>query len=220
QQPKNNIVRVAFQAMSAALGGTQSLHTNSMDEAFALPSQEAVTIALRTQQIIAYETGAGDTIDPLAGSYYIESLTDQIEERAAKYIAEIDQMGGAVEAVERGFVQREIQEAAYDYQKAVEAGARVVVGVNKFVTEKQEVPKILRVDPIVREEQAQALADLRAQRDSQAVEAALAALKAAAIDGGNLMPHFLAGVRAYATLGEICDTLRGVFGEYQAPMTI
>ncbi|RJX34245.1 MAG: methylmalonyl-CoA mutase [Desulfarculus sp.] len=220
QQPKNNIVRVAFQAMSAVLGGTQSLHTNSMDEALALPTQEAVTIALRSQQIIGYETGVTDTVDPLAGAYYIEQLTDEIERLADDYIARIDQMGGAVEAVEQGFIQREIQEAAYEYQKAVESGRRVVVGVNQFLTQEPPPKDILRVDPKVRLEQVEALKKLRAGRDNRAVQAGLAALKAAAQGTDNLMPHFLACVKAYATLGEICDTLRGVFGEYHAPTTI
>ena len=220
QQPTNNVVRVAFQAMSAALGGTQSLHTNSMDEALSLPTTEAVTIALRTQQIIAYETGVGDTVDPLAGSYYVEHLTDEIERQAEEYIKKIDELGGAPEAIERGFVQREIQQSAYAYQKAIESGERVVVGMNKFVTHEPFTGKLLRVDPQVRQDQAAALARLRAQRDQAAVDQGLVALKAAAQDDGNLMPHFLACVRAYATLGEICDTLRGVFGEYRAPSTI
>ncbi|MBI4798362.1 MAG: methylmalonyl-CoA mutase family protein [Desulfarculus sp.] len=220
QQPKNNIVRVAFQAMSAVLGGTQSLHTNSMDEALSLPTTEAVTIALRTQQLIAYETGVTETIDPLAGSYYVEALTDQIEQKAHDYIKRIDDMGGAAEAIERGFVQREIQEAAYAYQKAIETGERVVVGMNKFVTKDKHQGELLRVDPKVREEQAAALAKIRAERDNQAVSAGLATLKAAAQGEENLMPHLVNCVRAYATLGEICDTLRGVFGEYRAPSTI
>ena len=220
QQPKNNIVRVAYQALSAVLGGTQSLHTNSMDEALCLPTQESVTIALRTQQIIAYETGVTETVDPLAGSYYIEDLTDRIEQEALEYIQRIDEMGGAPEAIERGYVQREIQEAAYAYQKDVESGRRIVVGVNKFTTDEEFTGKILRVDPKVREEQKAALAKLRAERDNQAVESSLAALKQAAQGTDNLMPRFLECVRVYATLGEICDTLRGVFGEYRAPATI
>ncbi len=220
QQPKNNIVRVAFQAMSAVLGGTQSLHTNSMDEALALPTQESVTIALRTQQVIGYESGVTSTADPLAGAYYIEQLTDEIEKGAEAYIAKIDEVGGAVEAVEQGYVQREIQEAAYDYQKAIESGERVVVGVNKFATSEEPPGDILRVDPKVRVEQMEALARLKAGRDNQAVEKKLAALRAAAQGEDNLMPHFLSCVQSYATLGEICDTLRGVFGEYQAPTTI
>ena len=220
QQPKNNIVRVAFQAMSAVLGGTQSLHTNSMDEALSLPTQEAVTIALRTQQLIAYETGVTETIDPLAGSYYVEALTDQIEQKAADYIRRIDEMGGAPEAIERGFVQREIQEAAYAYQKSVETGQRVVVGVNKFATQDKHQGELLRVDPAVREQQAAALAKLRSERDQAAVDQGLMVLKAAAQGDRNLMPLLLECVRAYATLGEICDTLRAVFGEYRAPSTI
>jgi methylmalonyl-CoA mutase N-terminal domain/subunit len=220
QQPKNNIVRVAFQAMSAVLGGTQSLHTNSMDEALSLPTQESVTIALRSQQLIAYETGVTETIDPLAGSYYVEALTDQIEAQALDYIKRIDDMGGAPEAIERGFVQREIQEAAYAFQKAIETGERVVVGMNKFVTKDKHQGELLRVDPKVREEQAAALAKLRAERDQAAVDKTLATLKAAAQGDQNLMPHLVDSVRAYATLGEICDTLRGVFGEYRAPSTI
>ncbi len=220
QQPINNVMRVAYQAMSAVLGGTQSLHTNSMDEALSLPTTEAVTTALRTQQVIAYETGVTDTVDPLAGSYYVEKLTDQIEEQALAYIKQIDEMGGAPEAIERGFVQKEIQEAAYAYQKAVETGERVVVGVNKFTSQEQFKGNLLRVDPKVRDEQCAALARLRAERDNAAVASGLAGLKKAAQDGENLMPHFLGCVRAYATLGEICDTLRGVYGEYRAPRTI
>jgi methylmalonyl-CoA mutase N-terminal domain/subunit len=220
QQPKNNIVRVAFQAMSAVLGGTQSLHTNSMDEALCLPTQEAVTIALRTQQIIAYESGVTDTIDPLAGSYYIEALTDEIEAKAYEYIQKIDDMGGAPEAIEKGYVQREIQEAAYAYQRAVEENERIVVGVNKFTTAAEPLGEILRVDPKVREDRLKELAKLKAERDNGAVDKNLAALKAAAEGAENLMPKFLDCVREYATLGEICDTLRGVYGEYQAPSTI
>ncbi|MFH2127378.1 MAG: methylmalonyl-CoA mutase family protein [Pseudomonadota bacterium] len=220
QQPKNNIVRVAFQAMSAVLGGTQSLHTNSMDEALCLPTQESVTIALRSQQIIAYETGVTDTIDPLAGSYYIEALTDEIENGALEYIQKIDGMGGAAEAIEKGYVQREIQEAAYAYQKAVENNERIVVGVNKFATKAEPLGEILRVNPKVREERIKELAQLKAERNGGAVENNLAALKAAAEGAENLMPKFLDCVREYATLGEICDTLRGVYGEYQAPSTI
>ncbi len=220
QQPTNNIVRVAFQAMSAVLGGTQSLHTNSMDEALSLPTTEAVTIALRTQQVIGYETGVTDTVDPLAGSYYIEHLTDEIEQKANEYIATIDEMGGAVEAVEQGYIQREIQEAAYQYQRAVEEKERIVVGVNQFQSEEKPPSDILRVDPKVREEQMAALEALKAERDGKAVEAALGELREAAINDANLMPHILTCVKTYATLGEICDTLRGVFGEYQAPTTI
>ena len=220
QQPENNIVRVAYQALAAVLGGTQSLHTNSMDEALSLPTQKAVTIALRTQQLVAYESGVTETIDPLAGSFYVESQTDRIEKEAKDYIARIDDMGGATEAIEQGFIQREIQDSAYRYQKAVEDGRRVVVGVNKFQVEEEPPKDLLRVDPSVREEQTAALAQLKAGRDAAEVEAALAELKSAAQRDKNLMPPIIQAVRVYATLGEICDTLRGVFGEYTAPTTV
>lgn len=220
QQPKNNIVRVAFQALAAVLGGTQSLHTNSMDEALCLPSEEAVRIALRTQQLIAYETGVADTADPLGGSYYLESLTDEIHDRALAYIEKIDEMGGAVAAVEKGYIQREIQESAYRYQKDIEKGARVVVGVNRFQIEEPEPSNLLRVDPAVREDQAKRLAALRARRDGERVSRAIEALRFAAQSDGNVMPPILEAVRAYATLGEICDVLRGVFGEYVPTTTI
>ncbi|MEW5723306.1 MAG: methylmalonyl-CoA mutase family protein [Thermodesulfobacteriota bacterium] len=220
QQPKNNIVRVAFQALAAVLGGTQSLHTNSMDEALSLPTQEAVQIALRTQQLIGYEIGVADSIDPLAGSYLLENLTGRLEAAAEEYIRRIDEMGGAVAAVENGFIQREIQESAYRFQKAVESGERVVVGLNKFQTEEATPSDLLRVDPAVRERQAQKLARLRAERDQGAVDRSLAVLVQAARGQANLMPPIIEAVRAYATLGEICDALRGVFGEYEAAVTI
>jgi len=220
QQPKNNIVRVAFQALAAVLGGTQSLHTNSMDEALSLPSEEAVSIALRTQQIVGYETGVTETIDPLAGSYYIESLTNRIEGEAQDYIRRIDEMGGAVAAVENGFIQREIQDSAYRYQRAVETGDRIVVGLNKFKTDEAKPSDLLRVDPAVRERQVEKLKQLKSQRNQKAVDQALTALTAAARGNDNLMPPIIEAVKAYATLGEICDTLRGVFGEYEAPVTI
>jgi len=215
QQPDNNIVRVAIQTLAAVLGGTQSLHTNSKDEALALPTEASVRIALRTQQIVAYESGATETIDPLAGSYYVESLTDRIEEEALSYIAKIDSLGGAVKAIEKGYVQQEIQDAAYAYQMDIESGERVVVGMNKFQI-KEEPPKgLLRVDPIVGEQQTQKLKALKAKRDNARVEKALRAVKAAAEGSDNLMPAILEAVRAYATLGEISDVLRLVFGEYQ-----
>jgi len=217
QQPRNNIVRVAIQALAAVLGGTQSLHTNSFDEALALPSEEAVTIALRTQQIIAYETGVADVVDPLAGSYYVEWLTDELEERAWKYIDRIEEMGGAVEAIERGFIQREIAESAYRYQKELEEGKRIVVGVNRFVVEEEVPVRILRVDPEVRERQIKRLKEIRSSRNNTRVEDALNNLRRAAEGGENLMPAVLDAVKAYATLGEICDVLRDVFGEYRAP---
>lgn len=220
QQPKNNIVRVAFQALAAVLGGTQSLHTNSMDEALCLPSEEAVQIALRTQQLIANETGVADTVDPLGGSYYLETLTREIYERADEYIKKIDEMGGAVEAVEQGFIQREIQDSAYKYQREIEKEERVVVGVNRFQTEEEKPTNLLRVDPEVRVGQIEQLRRLKSERDDEKVKQSLAALKAGAEGKDNLMPLILDAVRAYGTLGEISDVLRGVFGEYQQVNTL
>ena len=211
---------MAYQALAAVFGGTQSLHTNSMDEALALPTEKAVRIALRTQQLIAHEFGAADTVDPLAGSFYVEEMTDRIEQGAREYIDRIDKIGGAVAAVEQGFIQREIQESAYAYQRAVEKGDRIVVGVNKFQIEEPPFTDILRVDPAVQQEQTAALAKLRAERDNAAVTAALAELTTAAEGEANLMPPILNAVRVYATLGEICEALRQVFGEYTAPTTI
>ena len=221
QQPKNNIVRVAFQALSAVLGGTQSLHTNSMDEALCLPSQEAVQIALRTQQLIAYETGVADTVDPLGGSYYLEDLTREIYERAGDYIRKIDELGGAAEAIEKGFVQREIQDSAYRYQREIEKEERIVVGLNRFQVKEEKPKNLLRVDPAVRTSQIERLQRLRSERDPRRVETCLADLKQGAQESGrNLMPLILEAVKAYATLGEICDVLRGVFGEYQPVNTL
>jgi methylmalonyl-CoA mutase, N-terminal domain len=220
QQPKNNIMRVTLQALSAVLGGTQSLHTNSMDEAFSLPSEEAVQIALRTQQVIGFETGVANTVDPLGGSFYIEQLTNEIEKRAQAYIDRIDATGGAVAAVEQGFIQQEIQESAYAYQKAVESGEQVVVGLNKFQQEETPPRNLLRVDPAVRDSQMAKLKALKAERNHQAVASSLAALKACAQGSDNLMPAIMEAVKAYATLGEICDTLREVFGEYTAVSTL
>jgi methylmalonyl-CoA mutase N-terminal domain/subunit len=218
QQPLNNIMRTAFEALSAVLGGTQSLHTNSFDEAWALPSELAVQVALRTQQVIAYETGVCDTVDPLAGSYYLECLTDQVEARAQDYIDQIDRLGGAVAAIEKGFVQKEIGAAAYRYQQEIESGQRVVVGLNKFQIKEEKPTGLLKVDPAVGEKQKARLAELKSTRDNAAVQQALAALKAAAQGTDNLMPPILQAVKALATLGEICDTLRAVFGEYEAPL--
>jgi len=220
QQPKNNIVRVAFQALSAVLGGTQSLHTNSMDEAFALPSEEAVQIALRTQQLIAYESGVTDTIDPLGGSYYIEGLTEEIFKKAKEYIDKIDEIGGAVSAIEKGFIQREIQDSAYRYQREIEKDERVVVGVNKFQVEEESLKDLLRVDPAVRISQMERLKRLKSERDNARVRDILSQLRNAAEGKDNLMPIILDAVKAYATLGEICDALRDVFGEYQPVSTI
>ena len=215
QQPDNNIVRVTIQALAAVLGGTQSLHTNSRDEALSLPTSKAVEIALRTQQIIAYESGSADTVDPLGGSYYVEWLTDEIERQAEVYLAKIDELGGALKAVEEGFINREIQDAAYTTQRAIEKSTQVVVGVNRFHTDEQNMGELLRVDESVRTNQMAALRQLRAERENGKVQDVLARIDAAARDPqGSLMPLIVEAVEAYATLGEICDTLRGVFGEY------
>ena len=215
QQPDNNIIRVTLQALAAVLGGTQSLHTNGKDEALALPSEAAVEVALRTQQIIAYESGVADTVDPLGGSYTIEWLTDEIERQALAYISRIDALGGAGKAIEEGYIQREIQQAAYAIQRAIEAGEQIVVGVNRFQNATAPLTDILRVDESVRAAQTSALAQLRANRDAAAVRASLAKIEQAARDPqALLMPLLIEAVEAEATLGEICDTLRGVFGEY------
>jgi len=220
QQPKNNIVRVAFQALSAVLGGTQSLHTNSMDEALCLPSEEAVQIALRTQQIIAYETGVTDTVDPLGGAYYVEELTREIYQRAGDYIRKIDELGGAAEAIEKGFIQREIQDSAYRYQREIEKKERIVVGLNRFQVAEERPGNLLRVDPAVRTSQVERLKRLRSERNAAKVDQCLADLRRAAQGDHNLMPLILDAVKTYATLGEICDVLRGVFGEYQPVNTL
>ncbi|BDG60781.1 acyl-CoA mutase large subunit family protein [Caldinitratiruptor microaerophilus] len=220
QQPENNIVRVTVQALAAILGGTQSLHTNSFDEALALPTEKSVRIALRTQQILAYESGVTETIDPLAGSYYVEHLTNEIERQARAYIDRIDAMGGAVAAIEAGFVQREIQEAAYRYQREVESGQRVVVGVNRFQINEPPPEDLLKVDPAVAERQKEKLERVRRSRDAAVVHTRLEALRRAAEGDDNLMPPIFEAVKAYCTLGEICDTLRSVFGEYRPPETI
>lgn len=220
QQPKNNIVRVAFQAMASVLGGTQSLHTNSMDEALCLPSEEAVQIALRTQQLIAYETGVSDTADPLAGSYYLEELTREIYERAEDYIKKIDEMGGSPTAIEKGYIQREIQDSAYTYQREIEQGERIVVGVNRFQMEKERPTNLLRVDPAVGISQMEKLRKVKSERDNRSVKSALAELRRVARGKENIMVPILDAVRTYATLGEICDVLREVFGEYQQITTI
>ncbi|HIQ05950.1 MAG TPA: methylmalonyl-CoA mutase [Anaerolineae bacterium] len=219
QQPENNAVRVTLQALAAVLGGTQSLHTNSMDEALGLPTEQSVQVALRTQQIIAYESGVADTIDPLAGSYFVERLTDEIEQRAQAYLEKIDALGGALRAIERGFIQQEIQESAYRSQRVVETGRRVVVGVNRFVTEEKVHPEILHVDPAVQQAQIQRLQELRHTRDSDRVADVLQRLRIAAEDEqAPLMPLFIEAVEAYATLGEIVGVLREVFGEYRPDM--
>ncbi len=217
QQPDNNIVRVALQALAAVLGGTQSLHCNSRDEALALPTEESARIALRTQQIIAAESGVTNTVDPVAGSYAIERLTDEIEEAAAALLAEIDRRGGALSAIESGFVQRAIQEAAYKDQRAVDAGERVVVGVNRFAAEDHGAPEIetLRIDPDIERRQIERLRQVRASRSETRWRGALDRVKTAAHDGSNLLPPTIEAVQALATVGEIADALRGVFGEYR-----
>ncbi len=222
QQPGNNIVRVTLQALAAVLGGTQSLHTNSMDEALALPTEAAVRVALRTQQIIAHESGVADTVDPLAGSYTIEALTDQIEAAAAEYISHIDALGGAQAAIEAGYIQNEISDAAYAYQRAVERGEQVVVGVNAYTFDGDTnvTPDILRVDPAVEAAQRERLARLRANRDNGRVRELLGHVETAARGSENLVPLFIACVENDATLGEICGVLRGVFGEYRPSITL
>jgi len=221
QQPDNNIVRVALQTAAAVMGGTQSLHTNSKDEALALPTEDSVRIALRTQQIVAYESGLADVVDPLGGSYYVEALTNQIEQEAWNYISKIDDIGGAVIAIEQGYIQKEIQDSAYKWQMEVEKGDRVIVGVNKFQIEEKPIEGLLRVDASVGELQKKKLADLRAKRDNTAVNTALESLrKACQDDNTNLMPFILDAVKTYATLGEICGVMREVFGEYQPHATL
>ncbi len=220
QQPDNNIVRTAIQALAAVLGGTQSLHTNSRDEAYATPSEDAVTTALRTQQLLAYESGVADCIDPLGGSYYVEYLTDALEAEAKKYIEKTDDLGGALAAIEHGFQQREIQESSYRTQKDTENGKRVVVGVNKFVSPYPEITGLLRIDPVEAEKQRKRLTSLRAKRDNEKVAQALNSLKAVANSKENTVSAFIDCVEAYATLGEICDVLRGVFGEQEEILVI
>jgi methylmalonyl-CoA mutase N-terminal domain/subunit len=217
QQPDNNIMRVTLQALAAVLGGTNSLHTNSKDEALALPTEDAVRIALRTQQVIAYESGVADTIDPLAGSYFVESLTDQLEAKAVEYIDRIDTMGGAVRAIELGYQQREIHEAAFRYQRAIESKEQIIVGVNDFTVEEDNQGEILKLDLTLENQQKKKLAAVKAERSQSTAKAALEKVESTARDGGNFMPVIIEAVRAYATLGEISDAMRRVFGEYQAP---
>lgn len=215
QQPDNNIVRVAIQTLAAVLGGTQSLHTNSRDEALALPTEDSVRIALRTQQIVAHESGVTETVDPLAGSFYIESLTNDIEKEAMDYIEKIDNLGGAPKAIEKGFIQKEIQNSAYKYQMQVEEQERIVVGVNKFRIEETEKKELLKVDPHVELLQKKKIEKLKSTRDSEKVQEALEVLKAKAETDENLMPFIIDAVKEYATLGEVCGVLREVFGEYE-----
>ena len=220
QQVDNNIVRVTIQALAAVLGGTQSLHTNSRDEALALPTQDSVKIALRTQQIIAHESGVANTIDPLAGSYYVESLTDQIEKDAEEYIRKIDAMGGMINAIEEGYVQTEIQKAAYQFHQELERKERIVVGVNKFVDENDNPGELLKLNKKIQSNQIEFLNKVRAQRNGEEVNQKISALKEAADTDANLIPFIINAVKSYASIGEICNTLRQVFGEYKERVVI
>jgi methylmalonyl-CoA mutase N-terminal domain/subunit len=220
QQPEVNVARTTIQALAAVLGGTQSLHTNASDEALALPTEAAARVALRTQQVIAHESGVADTVDPLAGSYAVEQLTSDLERLASDYIAKIDAMGGTLRAIETGYVQREIQEAAYRFQRAVESGDAVVVGVNRFRTEEADAPPTLRVDPSVERAQVERVGRVRARRDDGAAQAALARLEEAARGTENLLPRILSAVESYATVGEISHRLRRVWGEYREALTV
>ncbi len=220
QQPENNIARTALQALAAVLGGTQSLHTNSYDEALALPTEQAARVALRTQQIVAYESGVPQTIDPFAGSYYIESLTNEIENRAAEYLEKIDALGGMLKAIERGYVQQEIQNAAYEYQQQVDREEAIVVGVNRFAMKEENPISIQGIDESLERRQIERLQALRARRDPHLWSERLKQIEDAARTGANLMPHIIAAVEAYATVGEISDTLRRVFGEYKEAVVI
>ena len=220
QQVDNNIVRVTIQTLAAVLGGTQSLHTNSKDEALALPTENSVRTALRTQQIVAYESGVANNIDPLAGSYYVEAMTDRIEKEAEDYINKIDAMGGMIKAIEDGFVQMEIQKAAYEFEKQVESGKRTVVGVNEFQVEEDEEPDLLKIDMKVQENQINLLNKIKQRRNNENVKESLKKLKKAAGGDDNIMPYIIESVKTYASVGEICNTLRGVFGEYKEHVVI
>src|ERR1700730_2838981 len=219
-QPENNIVRTAIQALAAVMGGTQSLHTNSYDEALALPTEQAARIAWRTQQIVAYESGAPQTIDPLAGSYYVETLTNEIEKRAAEYLGKIEALGGMLKAIERGYVQQEIQNAAYEYQQAVDRQEAIVVGVNRFHIDQENAVPIQRIDPALEPRQVERLRALRARRNEQPWKDALAQVGEAARSGANVMPRIVAAVEANATVGEISDAMRKVFGEYKEAVIV
>jgi methylmalonyl-CoA mutase, N-terminal domain len=220
QQPEVNVVRTTIQALSAVLGGTQSLHTNAMDEALALPTEEAARLALRTQQVIAFESGVADTVDPLAGSYAIEELTSEVERRAVDYLDKIDALGGTLRAIETGYIQREIQNSAYEYQRAIETKDAIVVGVNQFESESESKVKTLRVDPSVEQDQIERVRAVRARRDAKAWESALAKLDEAARGTENVLPHILECVEAFATVGEISNCLRSVWGEYRETVTV
>ncbi|UCD19785.1 MAG: methylmalonyl-CoA mutase, partial [candidate division WOR-3 bacterium] len=218
QQPENNIVRTAYQALSAVLGGTQSLHTNSMDETYALPTEKAAKVALRTQQLLAYETGVANTIDPLGGSYYVESLTNRLEEETYKYFDKIDKLGGVISAIEKGFFQKEISQSAYAYQKALEKKKKFHVGVNVFEDEEKPQIETLKISPEVEKVQIRKLLRLKKERSNKRVRERLSALRKAARDGENLLPRILSCVREYATLGEMCNTLKEEYGVYHEPI--
>jgi methylmalonyl-CoA mutase N-terminal domain/subunit len=220
QQPEVNIVRTAMQALAAVLGGTQSLHTNAMDEALALPTEDAARIALRTQQVIAFESGVADTVDPLAGSYAIEELTNEIEQRVVDYLDKIDALGGTLHAIETGYIQREIQNAAYEYQRAVETKDAIVVGVNRFQSDEESKVKTLRVDPSIEQAQIERVRAVRERRDTAATELALMNLEQAARGTENVLPRILDCVDAFATVGEISNRLRSVWGEYREAVTM
>ncbi|HKI77364.1 MAG TPA: methylmalonyl-CoA mutase family protein [Ignavibacteriaceae bacterium] len=220
QQVDNNIIRVTIQTLAAVLGGTQSLHTNSKDEALALPTENSVRTALRTQQVVAYESGVTNTIDPLAGSYFVESMTDRIEKEAEEYISKIDSLGGMIPAIENGYVQLEIQNAAYEFEKQLEAGERTIVGINKFQSKDDELPELLKIDMKIQEEQIKFLNKIKSERNSEEVKIKLDALEKAAAGKDNLMPFIVDAVRAYCSVGEICNTMRKVFGEYKETVVI
>jgi methylmalonyl-CoA mutase N-terminal domain/subunit len=220
QQPDNNVVRTTIQALAGVLGGTQSLHTNGRDEALGLPTEDSARLALRTQQVIAYESGVADTIDPLAGSYFVESLTDELERKAVEYIETIDKLGGAVRAVELGYQQREIHNAAFRYQQEIERKDHIIVGVNEFTLAEEVTPDILRIDPKLEQQQKASVARVRAERNHNAAAKAVQRVEETARGDGNLMPAIIEAVRAYATLGEISDAMRRVFGEYRPSVTL
>jgi len=216
QQPFNNVVRTAYEALAAVLGGTQSLHTNSLDETYAIPTEEAVTIALRTQQILAEETGVVNTIDPLAGSYFVEALTKKMEDQAWEYIRKIDEIGGMVAAIERGYPQAQVAESAYRYQRQIDSGEKVIVGVNKYVTDHPPIT-IWRMRPEIEERQLKRLKEVKESRNNSKVKECLQQIRKASQDGENLMPHLINAAREYATIQEICDVWRDVFGRYTDP---
>jgi methylmalonyl-CoA mutase N-terminal domain/subunit len=220
QQPDNNIVRVAIQTLAAIMGGTQSLHTNSRDEALALPTEDSVRIALRTQQIVANESGVTNTIDPMAGSYFVEALTDDIEAKVWKYLEQIEEMGGMTYAIEQGYPQKEIQDSAYRFQRAVEKGDEIVVGVNKFTSDEEPPKDLLKVDPALRNQQIKKLEQVKSERNEVDVKLRLEELRAAARGDANLMPQIVNAVREYASIGEICGVLREVFGEYEESIVL